>query len=74
MYTKWAWITAYRLLSSNFIPHVDCRVLVGKREGKRPRHRRIWEKNIKIYLQEVGGGGTLTGLIWLRIGTGSGQL
>ena len=33
------------------------RVLVGKREGKRPlgrRHR--WEDNIKIDLQEVGGG------------------
>ena len=25
--------------------------------------------NIKMYLQEVGGG-ALTGLIWLRIGTG----
>ena len=35
------------------------RVLVGKPEGKRPlgrpRHRR--GDNIKIYLQEVGGGG-----------------
>ena len=34
------------------------RVLVGKLEGKRtlgrPRHR--WEDNIKIDLQEVGGG------------------
>ena len=30
------------------------RVLVGKPEGKRPRRR--WEDNIKIYLQEVGGG------------------
>ena len=35
------------------------RVLVGKSEGKRPlgRPRRRWEDNIKIYLQEVGGGG-----------------
>jgi hypothetical protein len=34
------------------------RVLVGKREGKRPlgRPRRRWEVNIKIELQEVGGG------------------
>jgi hypothetical protein len=32
-----------------------CRVLVGKPEGKRPRHR--WENNIKMYLQEVGCGG-----------------
>jgi len=35
------------------------RVLVGKPEGKsplgRPRHR--WEENIKMALQEVGGGG-----------------
>ena len=35
------------------------RVLVGKPEGKRPlgRPRRRWEGNIKIVLQEVGGGG-----------------
>jgi hypothetical protein len=35
-----------------------CRVLVGKPEGKwplrRPRHR--WEDNIKMDLQEIGGG------------------
>jgi len=35
------------------------RILVGKPEGKRslgkPRHR--WEDNIKMDLQEVGGGG-----------------
>ena len=32
------------------------RVLVGKPEGKRPlgRHRRRWEDNIKMDLQEVG--------------------
>ena len=35
------------------------RVLVGKPEGKRPlgRPRHRWEDNIKIDLQEVGGGG-----------------
>ena len=34
------------------------RVLVGKPEGKRPvgRSRRTWEDNIKMDLQEVGGG------------------
>ena len=34
------------------------RVLVGKPEGKRPlgRQRRKWEDNIKMDLQEVGGG------------------
>jgi len=34
------------------------RVLVGKSEGKSPleRPRRRWEDNIKMYLQEVGGG------------------
>jgi hypothetical protein len=33
-------------------------VLVGKPEGKRPlgRPRRRWENNIKMDLQEVGGG------------------
>ena len=33
------------------------RVLVGKPEGKRPlgRQRCIWEDNIKMDLQEVGG-------------------
>ena len=32
------------------------RVLVGKPEGKRPlgRHRRRWEDNIKMDLQDVG--------------------
>ena len=35
------------------------RVLVGKPEGKRPlgRPRPRWEDNIKMELQEVGGGG-----------------
>jgi hypothetical protein len=34
------------------------RVLVGKPEGQRPlrRPRRRWEDNIKMALQEVGGG------------------
>ena len=34
------------------------RVLVGRPEGKRPlgRPRRTWEDNIKMDLQEVGGG------------------
>ena len=34
-------------------------VLVGKPEGKRPlgRHRRRWEENIKMDIQEVGCGG-----------------
>ena len=34
------------------------RVLVGKPEGKRPlgRPRHRWEDNIKLALQEVGGG------------------
>jgi hypothetical protein len=48
------------------------RVLVGKLEGKTPlgRPRSRWEDNIKTDLQEV----RWTGLIWLRIGTGGGQL
>ena len=45
------------------------RVLVGKREGKRPlgRPRHRWEDNIKIDR-------AWTGSIWLRIGTGGGHL
>jgi hypothetical protein len=50
------------------------RVLVGKSEEQRPlrRPRRRWEDNIKMDLQEVGGGrGDWS---WLRIGTGGGHL
>ena len=45
------------------------RVLVGKPEGKRPlgRPRRRWENNIKMDLQEVGGG-----VLWGLDGVGSG--
>jgi len=52
-----------------------CRVLVGKREEKRPlgRIRRRWEDNIKMDLQEVGCG-VWTEPSWLRIGTGGGHL
>ena len=58
-------------ITSNFVTilfHV-------KPEEKRPLgiHRSRWEDNIKIDLQEVGGG-AWTGLIWLRIGTGGGHL
>jgi hypothetical protein len=47
-------------------------VLVGKPEGKRTlgRPRRRWEDNIKMELQDVGGGRGG----WLRIGTGGGHL
>ena len=42
------------------------RVLVGNSEGKRPlgRHRRRWEDNIKMDLQEVGCGCT----DWIELG------
>jgi hypothetical protein len=51
------------------------RVLMGKPEGKRPlgKHRRRWEDNIKMDLQEVGCW-VLTGSSWFRIGTGGGHL
>jgi len=51
------------------------RVLVGKPEGKRPlgRPRRRREDNIKMDHQVVGCE-AMTGLIWLRIGTGGGHL
>jgi hypothetical protein len=53
------------------------RGLVGRPEGMRPigRPRRRWEDNIKIDLQEVGGGGgAWNGLIWQMIGTRGGLL
>jgi hypothetical protein len=51
-------------------------VFVGKPEGRRPlgRPRRRWENNIKMDLQEVGGGFVGTGWSWLRIGTDGGYL
>jgi hypothetical protein len=44
----------------------------GETEEKRPfvRPRRIWEDNIKMELKEFGWG-AWTGLIWLKIRTGS---
>ena len=50
---KWAWHVA-RMVERRGVH----RVLVGKPEGKRPlgRPRRRWEDNIKMDLQEVGGG------------------
>jgi hypothetical protein len=47
-------------------------VLVRKPEGKRPlgRPRHRWEANIKMDLEEVGWG-AWTGLMRLKIGTGS---
>jgi len=49
--------------------------LVWKPEGKRQlgRLRLRWESNIKMDLQEVGGG-AWNGSSWLRIGTGGGHL
>jgi hypothetical protein len=49
--------------------------LVGRHGGKRPlgRHRRWWEDNIKINLQEVRWGAWI-GFIWLNIGTGGALL
>jgi hypothetical protein len=32
------------------------KVLVGKPEGKRPLRRPRWEENIKMDIEEVGGG------------------
>jgi hypothetical protein len=47
------------------------RLLVGKPEGKRPlgRPRRMWIGNIKMNLLAIGLN-VVTGLVWLRIGTG----
>jgi hypothetical protein len=54
----------------------ECRVLVGKPEGKRPlgRPRRKWEDGIKMDLREIGGGGVWSGFAWLRIRNAGGLL
>jgi hypothetical protein len=46
-------------------------VLVGKPDGKRPlgRHRRRWEDNIKMDLQEVGCGG----MDWMKLAQDRGR-
>ena len=51
------------------------RILVGKPEGKRPhgRPRPRWEITIRYILRKWDVG-VWTGLIWLRIGTGSGLM
>jgi hypothetical protein len=50
-------------------------IFVGKPEGKRPlgRPRSRWVDNIRIILERWDGV-LLTGLVWLRIGTGGGLL
>jgi len=50
------------------------RFLVGKSEGTIPlgRPRLGYKRNIKMDLQKVDGE-LWTGLIWLRVGTGSGH-
>jgi hypothetical protein len=41
------------------------RVLLGRPEGKRPlgRHRRRWDKNIKMNLREIG----IDGANWIQL-------
>ena len=50
------------------------RVLVGKREGKRPlgRPRRRWEDNLRWIFRKWEG--VEIGWSWFRIGTGGGHL
>jgi hypothetical protein len=48
------------------------KVLVGKREGKRPLGRPR-EDGIRMYLREIGLGGWI-GFDWLRTGTSGGLL
>jgi hypothetical protein len=51
------------------------RALVRKPEGKRPlgRPRHRWEDNIKMVFKKLDGE-VWTELLWLRIGTGGGNL
>jgi hypothetical protein len=70
-------IKSTRMRRSGHVAHMEkrriaYRILVGKPEGKRPRHR--WEDNIKMDLQAMDGGWAWTGLFCLRIGIGGGLL
>jgi hypothetical protein len=61
-----------RACSTNGEKRNAYRILVGKREGKRPlgRPRRTWVNNIKMDLREMGWDDMdWIGLIWLRTGT-----
>jgi hypothetical protein len=51
------------------------RDLVGRPEGKRPLGipRRRWEDNNKMVFKKWPGE-PLTGLLWLRVGTGGGRV
>jgi hypothetical protein len=72
-------IKSRRMRSAGHVAHRGkrgaYRILVGRPEGRRPlgRHRRRWDDNIKMDIQDVGWG-AWTGLSWLRIGTGGGLL
>jgi hypothetical protein len=73
-------IKSRRMRWAEHVAHIwerrgTCRVLVGKPEGKRlfGRPRSRLEDDIKAGIQQVGWGARI-GLIWLRIGTGSGHL
>ena len=52
---RMSWVGYVACMGEGRLVH---RVLVGKPEEKRPlgRPRRVWEDNIKMDLQEVGGG------------------
>jgi hypothetical protein len=52
------------------------KILVGKREGKRPLGRPThgWQDNIKMYLGEMGWKSVWTELIFLKIVTSGGLL
>jgi hypothetical protein len=71
------WVIKWRRM--RWMGHVACmgerrgvyRVLVGKPEGKRPRHR--WRITLRWIFRKCDVG-AWTGLIWLRIGTGGGHL
>jgi hypothetical protein len=67
---RWARHVA-RMLEERDVYRVLVRKPEGKRQLGRPRHR--WEDNIRMDFQEVGCGGW-TGLGWLRIEAGGGQL
>jgi hypothetical protein len=54
----WLMIKSKRMGLAGHVAHMghECRILVGKPDGKRPleRTRHRWEDNIKMDLREIG--------------------
>jgi hypothetical protein len=46
------------------------RYVTDGKPRRKKNTRRWWKNNVKVNLREIGWEGVLTGMVWLRIGTG----